>query len=103
MILEFQNDPGFDYLDRQFMLGDSLMVAPVFNENGKVKYYLPEGCWTIFLSGEVIEVENAAQDYSIVLNNIWDYKKVDNGKVEEIENGIKIIPGQEAKKIVVLL
>jgi len=38
-----------------------------------------------------------------VLNNIWDYKKVDNGKVEEIENGIKIIPDQEAKKIVVLL
>nr|WP_111570641.1 TIM-barrel domain-containing protein [Halanaerobium saccharolyticum] len=54
MLLEFQDDPGCDYLDRQFMLGDSLMVAPVFNEDGKVKYYLPEGCWTIFLSGEVI-------------------------------------------------
>lgn len=54
MVLEFQDDPACDYLERQYMLGDSLLVAPVFNEEGNVSYYLPEGKWTNFLSGEVV-------------------------------------------------
>ena len=28
MMLEFPDDRGCDYLDRQYMLGDSLLVAP---------------------------------------------------------------------------
>ncbi|MFW6306096.1 MAG: alpha-xylosidase [Bacillota bacterium] len=55
MIVEFQDDPGCDYLDRQYMLGDSLLVAPIFNEKGNVSYYLPEGLWTNFITGEVVE------------------------------------------------
>lgn len=31
MILEFPDDPGCDHLDRQYMLGESLLVAPVFH------------------------------------------------------------------------
>lgn len=46
MMLEFPDDPGCDYLDRQYMLGDSLLVAPVFSENGDVSVYLPTGRWT---------------------------------------------------------
>ncbi|WP_391595509.1 TIM-barrel domain-containing protein [Yersinia aldovae] len=30
MMLEFPDDPACDYLDRQYMLGDDLLVAPVF-------------------------------------------------------------------------
>jgi len=52
MVLEFEGDPACDYLDRQYMLGDSLLVAPIFNENGEALYYLPEGEWTHFLTGE---------------------------------------------------
>ena len=55
MILEFPDDPGCDTLDRQYMLGDSLLVAPVFSEDGKVDYYLPDGRWSHLLTGEVIE------------------------------------------------
>ena len=55
MILEFPDDPGCDMLDRQYMLGDSLLVAPVFRYDGGVDYYLPAGRWTKFLTGEVIE------------------------------------------------
>ncbi|MDI6617818.1 MAG: alpha-xylosidase [Clostridiales bacterium] len=55
MVLEFQNDPSCDYLDRQYMLGDSLLVAPVFNKKGHVSYYLPKGIWTNLLSGKTIE------------------------------------------------
>jgi alpha-D-xyloside xylohydrolase len=53
MILEFPGDPASDTLERQYMLGDSLLVAPVFSENGAVDYYLPKGAWTHLLSGEV--------------------------------------------------
>jgi len=53
MMLEFPDDPGCDYLDRQYMLGDSILVAPVFSEAGDVQFYLPEGRWThLFTSHE---------------------------------------------------
>lgn len=50
MVLEFPDDPACDALDRQYMLGDSLLVAPVFREDGRVSYYLPDGEWTSLLS-----------------------------------------------------
>lgn len=53
MVMEFENDPVCGYLDRQYMLGDSLLVAPIFNEEGTALYYLPEGRWTDYLTGEV--------------------------------------------------
>ena len=55
MVLEFTDDPACDYLDRQYMLGERILVAPVFSENGSVKYYLPGGIWTNILSNERIE------------------------------------------------
>ncbi len=55
MLLEFPEDPTCGFLDRQYMLGDSLLVAPIFSEDGSVTYYLPEGRWTSFLSGAVVE------------------------------------------------
>ena len=55
MMLEFAEDPNCDFLDRQYMLGDSLLVAPIFNEEGKASYYLPGGTWTHFLTGEKAE------------------------------------------------
>jgi alpha-D-xyloside xylohydrolase len=55
MVLEFPEDPTSELLDRQYMLGESLLVAPIFNEEGKVSYYLPAGKWTNFLTGEVVE------------------------------------------------
>jgi alpha-D-xyloside xylohydrolase len=54
MVLEFPNDPSVDYLDRQYMLGDSLLVAPVLSSDGSVDYYVPTGRWTNFLTGEVV-------------------------------------------------
>ncbi|WP_029192249.1 alpha-xylosidase [Paenibacillus harenae] len=55
MVLEFPEDPTSEILDRQYMLGDSILVAPIFNEQGNVTYYLPAGKWTHLLSGEVVE------------------------------------------------
>ncbi|HSK67971.1 MAG TPA: alpha-xylosidase, partial [Candidatus Limnocylindria bacterium] len=54
MALEFPEDPACEDLDRQYMLGSSLLAAPVFNESGEVTYYLPKGKWTHLLSGETV-------------------------------------------------
>ncbi|MFF9643027.1 alpha-xylosidase [Kitasatospora aureofaciens] len=51
MVLEFPDDPAAAALDRQYLLGDDLLVAPVFTEDGTVEYYVPEGAWTNFLTG----------------------------------------------------
>lgn len=45
MVFEFMNDPAVPYLDQQYMLGDALLVAPVFREDKVAQYYLPEGTW----------------------------------------------------------
>jgi alpha-D-xyloside xylohydrolase len=55
MLLEFPDDPACGVLDRQYLLGDALLVAPVFGSAGAVEYYVPAGRWTNYLSGEVIE------------------------------------------------
>ncbi len=54
MLLEFPDDPACDYLDRQYLLGESLLVAPVFSESGRVSYYVPAGRWTHLLTGAVV-------------------------------------------------
>ena len=54
-LLEFPDDPACDTLDRQYMLGESLLVAPIFREDGRVQYYLPEGVWPSLLSGAKAE------------------------------------------------
>ncbi|HLO93031.1 MAG TPA: alpha-xylosidase [Burkholderiaceae bacterium] len=54
MVLEHPDDPACATLDRQYQLGESLLVAPVFAESGVVDFYLPEigeGLWTDLLSG----------------------------------------------------
>lgn len=55
MLLEFPDDPASATLDRQYMLGESLLVAPIFTYNGSVEYYLPEGRWTHFFTGRSVE------------------------------------------------
>lgn len=55
MMLEFEDDMNCRYLDKQYMLGDNLLVSPIFNEEGIAQYYLPEGTWTNLLTGETAE------------------------------------------------
>jgi len=55
MILDFPKDRGCETLDKQYMLGDSLLVAPIFKESGEVEYYLPKGNWVQLFTGEIVE------------------------------------------------
>jgi alpha-D-xyloside xylohydrolase len=52
MILEFPDDPTAAYLDRQYMLGPDVLVAPVMSADGEVTFYVPAGTWTHLVTGE---------------------------------------------------
>jgi len=54
MVLEFPDDPTCLYLDRQYMFGERLLVAPIMNDRGEALYYVPEGRWTNMLTGETV-------------------------------------------------
>jgi alpha-D-xyloside xylohydrolase len=54
MVLEFPGDRSTFGIDTQYMLGGSLLVAPVFTHDGTVHAYVPEGTWTSLLSGEQV-------------------------------------------------
>ena len=58
MVLEFPEDLNCRYLDRQYMLGDRYLVAPVFNPDSRAEYYLPAGRWKNYFTGETVSLEN---------------------------------------------
>lgn len=57
MVLEFPEDEMTHHLDRQYMLGEHLLVAPIFNDQGTVSFYVPKtkGYWIDYLSGKAYE------------------------------------------------
>lgn len=59
MAFDFSDDIACSYLDMQYMFGDSLLVAPIFNCEGEVKFYLPQligsNKWMNILDHEVLE------------------------------------------------
>lgn len=46
MFVEFPDDPAYRTLDRQYMFGPSMLVAPVFTYSGEVSYRFRCGCAT---------------------------------------------------------
>jgi len=54
MVLEFPEDRGAHPVDTQYLLGDALLVAPVFSGSGDVDVYVPEGTWTSLWDGATI-------------------------------------------------
>jgi alpha-D-xyloside xylohydrolase len=54
MAAEFPDDPACTHLDRQYMLGNRLLVAPVFTASGETSYDLPAGTWTHLQTAETV-------------------------------------------------
>ncbi len=55
MVMDFTDDIACRYLDQQYLLGDNLVCAPVFNEEGIANFYLPEGKWYDLVTGNTLE------------------------------------------------
>lgn len=51
LFVEFPSDPAVWNIDTQYMLGPSLLVAPVFTESGEVQFYVPAGRWYGLVDG----------------------------------------------------
>jgi alpha-D-xyloside xylohydrolase len=46
LVLEYPEDPTTWSIGDQWLLGDALLVAPILDESGRRRVYLPEGRWT---------------------------------------------------------
>lgn len=59
MVLEFPYDPTCEDIDTQYMLGDDLLVAPVFREDGVARFYVPDDgtgqAWTNIITDTAYE------------------------------------------------
>lgn len=71
MLLEFPKDPVAQSCDTQFMLGESLLVAPVFNGEGDVSYFVPSGKWYGLLDGKIRETVDGKY-----FDEVHDYKSL---------------------------
>jgi alpha-glucosidase (family GH31 glycosyl hydrolase) len=54
MVLDFQDDPTSEHVDDQYLLGESLLVAPVLDERDARRVWFPAGSWVDFWTGEVV-------------------------------------------------
>ncbi|AEJ23763.1 putative alpha-glucosidase [Weissella koreensis KACC 15510] len=79
MYLEFPDDANCADLDRQYMFGSDLLVAPVMSEDGDVDYYLPAGHWQHVIDGREIKIDThgqwMAENYDYLSLPVW--KKID--------------------------
>ena len=67
MVIDFADDPTCLTLDRQYMLGDNILVAPILNDEGIAQYYVPEGKW---------KVETAAKGGSVIGSKTFYVQKI---------------------------
>ncbi len=106
MVIDYADDPACLYLDKQYMLGDNLLCAPVMNAEGTADVYLPEGKWTDIITGEIfeggryvhrtcsfLEMPILAKPNSIITfgqfekNVVYDYVQGANAVIYQLEDG----------------
>jgi alpha-D-xyloside xylohydrolase len=51
LVLEYPEDPTTWSIGDQWLLGDALLVAPILDESGSRRVYLPAGIWTDWWTG----------------------------------------------------
>jgi alpha-D-xyloside xylohydrolase len=70
LVMDYPDDLNTWKLDSQYMMGDLLMVAPLFAGQSKRSVYLPKGDWYDF----------------------WTHEKYNGGQTIEIAKGVEQIP-----------
>ena len=89
--LLWPDDPHAHVYDQQYMLGPSLMVAPVVHPSGKKIVYLPEGTWIDFWTGEIIRGPEVLR-LQVPLSTLPMYVRV-GAVIPMLEHGARITGG----------
>jgi len=55
LVLEFQDDPATQGIDSQYLLGEWILVAPMFDESDCRIIYFPEGLWLDYWTRDICE------------------------------------------------
>ncbi len=55
LFVQYPDDPGAYHEELEYMLGPYLLVAPVFNPEGRCSFYLPPGRWYDFWTNERVD------------------------------------------------
>lgn len=113
MVIEFTEDRNTHYLDRQYMFGDALLVAPIFNEKSIAEFYLPKGIWTDLQTKEEFNgntwYEREYDYFGLPLmvreNSIIPIGNIDNTPEYDYEDNVKLeiynlINNQKASRVV---
>lgn len=106
LIMEFPNDTNASNLSDQWLMGSSLMAAPILQPGGKRSVYLPEGTWYVFGTNTTLE-GNQTIDVTAGLDEIPMYVKAGTilplGPViqhtSELPGGpleVQVYPGKDA-------
>jgi alpha-D-xyloside xylohydrolase len=61
VFMEFEDDLNTFVLDKEYMLGESLLVAPIFSSKGDVTYYLPKGKWHNLLTDSYYDMPESGK------------------------------------------
>ena len=64
MVLAFPNDPNTYDKDLQYMLGNDLLVAPIYDESNERNIYFPAGTWINYHTGDIIHGETNRRVYA---------------------------------------
>ena len=52
LVIEYPDDPSVWNIGDQWLFGDALLVAPIYNPEGEREVYLPVGAWRDWWTGE---------------------------------------------------
>jgi alpha-D-xyloside xylohydrolase len=96
LVLNYADDANVYPIEDEFMMGDALLIAPIFDEDTfEREVYLPQGSWTDLLTGEeitggvTVKVPVTIAQIPIFLNN-------DSADADAVK---KIFEGETWKKI----
>ena len=96
LVLNYADDANVYPIEDEFMMGDALLIAPIFDEDTfEREVYLPRGSWTDLLTGEAItggvtvKVPVTIAQIPVFLNN-------DSADADAVK---KIFEGETWKKI----
>ena len=97
LALMWPDDPHALSCDQQYMLGPSLMVAPVVHPSGRKTVYLPEGIWIDHRTGERIRGPVWLK-LQVPLDTLPLYVRA-GAVIPMLERGVKITDGKFTRLI----